>query len=201
MKVKVLDINNKEIASESLTLPKVEDNDHVLHTLNRYTRNKLRAGTASTKTRGQVKCSTAKAYKQKGTGNARRGAKSSPILRGGGVTFGPSPRSYKFKLNKKFLNLALITLLSKISSKLIIIDSEETKKLSTKDASNFLSNLKITTKIILLVDVADYKAIKLFGNCKNIILMDINQLEPEILLSSEKVLITKAAFSTYKGIL
>tara|TARA_A100001015_G_scaffold15772_1_gene18427 strand:- start:26 stop:631 length:606 start_codon:yes stop_codon:yes gene_type:complete len=201
MKVKVLDINNKEISSESLTLPKVEDNDHVLHTLNRYTRNKLRAGTASTKTRGQVKCSTVKAYKQKGTGNARRGAKSSPILRGGGVTFGPSPRSYKFKLNKKFLNLALITLLSKISTKLTIIDSEETKKLSTKDASNFLSNLKISTKIILLVDVADYKAIKLFGNCKNIILMDVNQLEPEILLSAEKVLITKAAFSAYKGIL
>ena len=73
-----------------------------------------RAGTASTKSRGKVKCSTAKAYKQKGTGNARRGAKSSPLLRGGGVAFGPSPRSYKFQLNKKYIKSALQSIFSKI---------------------------------------------------------------------------------------
>ena len=201
MKIKVLDINSKEIAEESLTLKSSESDNHFLYTLNRYTRNKLRSGNSSTKTRGEVKYSTAKAYKQKGTGNARRGAKGSPLLKGGGVTFGPKPRSYKFKLNKKLINNSIKKLFANISSKLTIVDLENVDKLSTKNASKFISNFKTKSSVVLIIDLTDYKAIKMFGNCNNILLMDINLLEPELLISSEKVIITKNAFNLYKGIL
>ena len=201
MKIKVLDINSKQLAEETLNIETSESENHFLHTLNRYTRNKLRSGNSSTKTRGEVKYSTAKAYKQKGTGNARRGAKGSPLLKGGGVTFGPKPRSYKFKLNKKQINNSLKHLLANISSKLTILDIDSIETIKTKVAYKFINDLKTETPIVLIIDLTDFKTIKMFGNCKNILLMDINLLEPELLISSEKVIITKNAFNLYKGIL
>ena len=100
MSIAIIDEKNKTVKNVNLEIDvNLEINEKLLFHYNKYVLNKFRYSTASTKTWSQVKCSTAKAYKQKGTGNARRGANSTPLRRGGGVIFGPSPREFSLKLN------------------------------------------------------------------------------------------------------
>jgi large subunit ribosomal protein L4 len=111
-----------------------------------------RQGTASTKTRGEVSGSTRKLYPQKHTGRARRGDIKSPLLRGGGVVFGPKPRTYRQSMPKKMRRLALRCLLSsKVregSMRLVQeLDFEEPK---TKDMINILSSLGIDSSVLIL---------------------------------------------------
>ena len=126
MKYKVYTINDLNDVSKQICL--LIQNIKILHNylylFNRYVRNKFRSGTACTKTRSEVNVSGIKMYKQKGTGNARRGANSTPLRRGGGVIFGPKPRSYSFDLNKSFVNNALNQLFSTVSSKIKVVDSK-----------------------------------------------------------------------------
>lgn len=110
-----------------------------------------RAGTAAVKHRGNVTGSTRKLFRQKGTGRARRGDIKSPLLRGGGVVFGPDPRSYAFRAPKKVRRLALkMALSSKLQAKeLIVIDKFELKQIKTKDFVDILSDLKLTNTLIV----------------------------------------------------
>jgi large subunit ribosomal protein L4 len=96
-----------------------------------------RSGTASTKRRAEVRGSTRKLYRQKGTGRARRGDIKSPLMRGGGVVFGPHPRSFAFKVSKKVRKLALkMALSSKLQEKeLVVLDKFDLEKVKTKDSS------------------------------------------------------------------
>jgi len=114
-----------------------------------------RAGTASVKRRGEVRGSTRKLFRQKGTGRARRGDIRSPLLRGGGVTFGPSPRSYDKNIPKKVRKLALkMALSSKIQEdELTVMDKFTLDQIKTKD---FLNVVKTLNKENVLV-VTDQK--------------------------------------------
>ncbi|MBA3036710.1 MAG: 50S ribosomal protein L4, partial [Desulfobacterium sp.] len=110
-----------------------------------------RAGSASVKHRSDVRGSTRKLYRQKGTGRARRGDIKSPLLRGGGSIFGPDPRSYSYKVPKKIKRLALkMALSSKImDNNILVIDKLEFEKAKTKSFISVLDTLKIKKALIV----------------------------------------------------
>jgi large subunit ribosomal protein L4 len=110
-----------------------------------------RAASASVKHRGEVRGSTRKLYRQKGTGRARRGDIKSPLLRGGGVVFGPDGRTYAFKVPKKIRKLALkMALSSKLQTdELIVLDKFELSQIKTKDFVNILDSLNLSNALIV----------------------------------------------------
>ena len=110
-----------------------------------------RAGSASVKHRSDVKGSSRKLFRQKGTGRARRGNIKSPLLRGGGVVFGPDGRTYAFRVPKKVRKLALkMALSSKLqANELLVLDKFELKQIKTKDFVDLLNGLKLTNALIV----------------------------------------------------
>ncbi len=123
----------------------------VLHSVVTMQLANRRAGNASVKNRSDVKGSTRKLFKQKGTGRARRGDIKSPVLRGGGVVFGPKPRSYGFSIPKKVRRLALrMALSSKFQSdRLMIINQIELNQIKTKQVVEILQVLKMDQTLII----------------------------------------------------
>ncbi|MEX1299078.1 MAG: 50S ribosomal protein L4 [Desulfotignum sp.] len=123
----------------------------VLHDVVRSQLASRRAGTAASKTRGMVKGSTRKLFRQKGTGNARAGSIKSPLRKGGGIIFGPSPRSYAFKVPKKVRKLALkMALSSKWEEKnLFVIDDFKLDQIRTKQLAAVLDALKLDNLLIV----------------------------------------------------
>jgi large subunit ribosomal protein L4 len=113
-----------------------------------------RSGTASAKKRGEVAGSTKKLYRQKGTGRARRGNIKSPLLRGGGVVFGPKPRSYAYKLPKKVKQLALKMALSTKfkADELLVLDRFDLERIKTKDFIGVIKTLKVENALIVTVE-------------------------------------------------
>ena len=128
-------------------------------------------------------------YKQKGTGNARRGANSTPLRRGGGVIFGPKPRSYSFDLNKSFINNALNQLFTTVSSKINVVKSN-TDTLKTSECKKFLSTFKNIKKVTLLIDENDINLIFGFRNIKNVHIDFFTNLDVEKIIQSDLVLIS-----------
>ncbi len=158
---KVKDINiNDEIWN-------IEGNDIVLKKAIKLQMNSLRQGTASTKGRSEVSGGGRKPYRQKGTGNARQGSIRAPHYVGGGVVFGPTPRSYSFKMNKKERRLALKTALTEKfkEKKLVIVDSLELTGTKTKDAIKMLETLKLEGKVLF---VSSHDAEKLYLATRNL---------------------------------
>ncbi len=123
----------------------------VLHDVVRSQLASRRAGTAASKTRAMVKGSTRKLFRQKGTGNARAGSIKSPLRKGGGTIFGPSPRSYAFKVPKKVRKLALkMALSSKWEEKnLFVIDDFKLDQIRTKQLASVLDALKLNNLLII----------------------------------------------------
>jgi large subunit ribosomal protein L4 len=113
-----------------------------------------RSGTASVKHRSDVQGSTRKLFRQKGTGRARRGDIKSPLLRGGGVVFGPDGRRYAFKVPKKVRKLALkMALTTKLQANdLIVLDKIELKQIKTKDVIELLRGLNLTNALIVTAE-------------------------------------------------
>lgn len=126
----------------------------VLHAVIRMQMSARRSGTASTKTRSAVKGSSSKLFRQKGTGRARRGDIKSPLLKGGGVTFGPAPRDYAIKVPKKVRRLALkMALTSKCQEKeLIVVDALTLNRIKTKDFVKFAQALGTRSALIVTGD-------------------------------------------------
>jgi len=129
----------------------VEVNESVLHDVVRMQRANRRAGNACTKTRGEVRGGGAKPWRQKGTGRARAGSRTSPIWRGGGTTFGPKPRDYSYKLPKKVRRLALRMALSARNSEgnMVIIDSLGLEAIKTRDFVNIMSNFDFDNCLVV----------------------------------------------------
>ena len=130
-----------------------EINDHAIYLdVKQYLANK-RQGTHKTKERGEIKGSTRKIKKQKGTGTARAGSIKNPLFRSGGRVFGPKPRDYSFKLNKKLKRSARISALSKMASNknILVLEDFSFDTPKTKDYLSLLNNLKMNDKKTLLV--------------------------------------------------
>lgn len=160
-----------------------------------------RSGTANTKTKAEVNLSGAKPWRQKGTGRARAGYKSSPIWRGGGVVFGPKPRDYSKKVSKSTRRLAFQKALSERinAGDILTLDAFAVKEAKTK---NFLSMLKEqtdATKVLLISDAFDEKTYRAARNVGPVLLVTATDVNTEQLLAFDKILVTSKALEQLAG--
>ena len=146
--VKGKQISQVELADDVFSVPVKSSVLHEVVTMQLANR---RAGTAAVKHRSDIKGSRQKLYRQKGTGRARRGDIKSPLLRGGGVVFGPDGRNYKYQVPKKVKKLALkMALSSKLNgNKLVVLDRFELEEIKTKEFVGVLKNLNIDSALIV----------------------------------------------------
>ena len=130
----------------------VKDRPHLLHQVVTMQLNNRRAGTASTKTRGVVRGSGRKPWRQKGTGRARAGSIRSPLWNGGGTTFGPQPRDYTYRLPRKARREALLSALSvkNRDGKIVVVEKLELAEAKTKLMRKMLEELQIKTVLIVI---------------------------------------------------
>ena len=144
----------------------IEPNIPVMHQVVRMQRASWRAGTHQTKTRGMVSGGGKKPFRQKGTGRARQGTIRAPHWRGGGVVFGPHPRDYSFKVNKKEIKLAIRSALSAklADEQLIVVDKLEFEKPRTKDAIAVLAALGVEGRCTIVVNDENVNAFLSFRN-------------------------------------
>ncbi len=166
--VDVLNSAGKKVSEAELTdeIFSIPVKTSVLHEVVRSQLVAKREGTAASKTRAMVKGSTKKLFRQKGTGNARAGSVKSPLRKGGGVIFGPSPRSYAYKVPKKVRRLALkMALSSKLSDNtLYVIDDFKLEEIQTKVLSGVLDALNLQDLLI----VSDSEDVNLALSSRNI---------------------------------
>lgn len=201
MKVKVLNKEGKETGREielSDDIFGIEPNEHVMWLSVRQIQAHNRQGTHKSKERNEIARSGKKAFRQKGTGGARRGDMRSPLLKGGGRVFGPKPHPYTLKLNKKVKDLAKKSALSFKAKQgnIIVLEPFQMAAPKTKDFISVLSNLNI----------ADAKSLVLFGeqnnnvelsarNIPNVYLTDARLLNTYDVMNAQKLVLTEDAVS------
>ena len=154
-----------------------------------------RSGSANTKTRAEVDLSGAKPWRQKGTGRARAGYKSSPIWRGGGVVFGPKPRDYSKKVSKATRRLAFQKALSERikAGDVLMIDKFVVPEIKTKSFMSILKKATDAQKILLISDSFDANTSKSVRNVKSVRLATASDVNTEQLLAFHKILVTQKA--------
>jgi large subunit ribosomal protein L4 len=157
-KVSVYNVDGNQVGELDLAdgIFGLEPNIHVLHSAVLLQQATLRSGTHDTKGRSEVRGGGRKPWKQKGTGRARQGSIRSPQWKGGGIVFGPTPRSYGFKLPRKVRRLAIKSALSSKAqdNQIIVLDQLSLSQPKTKDITKLLNNLKVVRKA--LVVTADF---------------------------------------------
>jgi len=159
-----------------------------------YQRAKLRQGTHATKTRSQVAGSTRKLYRQKGTGNARAGDRKATQRRGGGIVFGPVPRSHATKLNKKVRKAALRSAVAEKlrQGNLVVLDAIEPPSQKTKEFAAWLKGLEAPEALIVTHEIGDNLALAA-RNLPRVVVAHFTQLNVYNLLLYDKVLVTRQA--------
>lgn len=202
MEVKVVDITGKE-TGKTVTLADnifgIEPNDHAIYLdVKQYLANQ-RQGTHKSKQRNEISGSTRKLHKQKGTGGSRKGSIKNPLFRGGGRIFGPQPRDYSFKLNKKLKSLArqsALTYKAKESNIVVLEDfSFDTPK--TKNYSNLVNKLKLDSAKTLLVIAEPNKNVYLSSrNLPKAKVITASELSTYALLNASKLLLTTSSVKT-----
>ena len=184
-------VDNIEIEDNIFALP---FNQAVVHQAMVRQLANARLGTANTKTRGEVSGSTRKLYPQKHTGRARRGSRRSPLLRGGGVVFGPHPRSYRQKMPKKMRRLALKCMLSAKaqSGELVVVDQLELSEPKTKEMRQILRALEVDSSALIVTPEPDVDIIKSARNLPRTKTLPAALLNVVDLLSYKFLIITIA---------
>ena len=207
MEVKVLKQDGTE-TSRSIELKdeifNIQPNDHAIWLdIKRIQANK-RKGLASTKERGQLSGSTRKLYRQKGTGRARRGDIKSPLLRGGATVFGPHPRDYSIKVNKKVQVLArksALTYKAK-NNQIMVIDNLIIDDIKTKNFKQILDNLKITDKkTLFLVDKINESVVLSARNLPKVKIMLASKLNTYDVLNANCLIFNEASLPIIENIL
>lgn len=198
MQVDVLNIKGNK-TGRSVELPDeifgAEPNDHVIYLAVKQYLAAKRQGTHKVKTRLEVKGSSKKLHRQKGTGGSRKGNLRNPLYKGGGTIFGPKPRDYDFKLNRKVKDLAKISALSyKAKEQAIVVVEDitlETPK--TKEFVEILTNLKVNDKklMVVLADYNDniYLSLRNVPSVKGVMVADMNTYD---LVNADVLLLTEA---------
>lgn len=184
-------IHERNIKDEIFNVSVRED---IIHQVVRDQLASSRSGSASTKNRSKVKASTKKLWRQKGTGRARVGAASSPIRRGGGVAFGPVPRDYSFKVNKKVRKAALrMALADKFKTgQLFVVDNIHLEEISTGKLFDVLKNFDLDNALIV-TERADEKLEKSSRNIKKVKLLRAEGLNVYDILRHEYLLFVEGA--------
>ncbi len=196
MEVNVVNIAGKETGAK-VQLPDaifgVEPNDHAIYLdVKQYLANQ-RQGTHKSKQRNEIAGSTRKLHKQKGTGGARAGSIKSPLFNGGGRVFGPQPRDYSFKLNKKLKQLARRSALTykAIDNNIVVLEDFSFDAVKTKNYAKLISDLKVGDEKTLLVLPAANNNIYLSSrNLKKAKVITADQLNTHDVLNAGKLLLT-----------
>ena len=159
-------------------------------------RNSMRAGTASTKGKGEVAGSNKKPWKQKGTGNARAGFRQSPVWRGGGVAHGPHPRDFSQKVNRKVMRLAFARALSeKIASGNVAVVSEfKFEAPKTKLMAAFLKQIGVDRTALVVTGAVDENILKMTGNLPRAAAMSAAEVDVYTLMRFKTLVADKAGF-------
>lgn len=206
MKYELLNVNGEKI--KDLNLEKdvfgIEPNDVVLKDAIVLAQASLRQGTHKAKTRAEVSGGGRKPWRQKGTGNARQGSIRSVQWVGGGIAFGPVPRSYNKKQNRKERKLALKSAWSyKVkNNNLVVVDEIKLETAKTKDMIKMLANLKLDgEKLLVVVKEYSENVILASRNLQNIMLLQANEVGVLDIVSAKKVLIEDAALESIKEVL
>jgi large subunit ribosomal protein L4 len=199
MQVDVLNIKGAK-TGRTLELPsdifEAEPNDHVIYLAVKQYLAAQRQGTHKVKTRMEVKGSSKKLHKQKGTGGSRKGNIRNPLYKGGGTIFGPKPHSWDFKLNRKVKDLAKISALSykAKSNNILVVEDIQLKAPKTSEMVEILGGLKLEGKKALFVipEYNDnlYLSLRNIPNLKGSLLADVNTYD---LVNAEYLVLTESA--------
>jgi large subunit ribosomal protein L4 len=203
MEINVLNVSGKETGAK-VQLPEsvfgIEPNDHAIYLdVKQYLANQ-RQGTHKSKQRNEIAGSTRKLYKQKGTGGARAGSVKSPLFNGGGRVFGPQPRDYSFKLNKKLKSLARNSALSYKAkdNNILVLEDFNFESIKTKNFIKMEADLNVTNeKTLLVVASAENNNVYLSSrNLKRSKVISVEQLNTYDVLNAGKLLLTTGAVKT-----
>jgi large subunit ribosomal protein L4 len=203
MEVNVLNVSGKETGAK-VQLPEsvfgIEPNDHAIYLDVKQFLANQRQGTHKAKQRNEIAGSTRKLYKQKGTGGARAGSVKSPLFNGGGRVFGPQPRDYSFKLNKKLKSLARKSALSYKAkdNNILVLEDFNFDSIKTKNYIKMEADLNVTNdKTLLVVAAAENNNVYLSSrNLKKTKVISVEQLNTYDVLNAGKLLLTTGAVKT-----
>ena len=175
----------------------IEPNNNVIADVVIMQQASLRQGTHAVKNRSAVRGGGRKPWRQKGTGRARQGSIRSPQWRGGGVVFGPTPRSYAYKVPRKVYRLALKSVLSqKVADKeLIVIDELKFDKPSTKEFQTLLNKLKVQGRTLLVVEADNQNAMLSAQNIARVKAITADNVNVLDIINNQQTIITKAALA------
>lgn len=197
MEKKVYSVDGKELRTITLDdkvfgLPVNED--VIYYAITNELAN-MRIGTACTKTRAEVHGSNAKPYKQKGTGNARRGDKKSPIMVGGGTIFGPKPRDYSYSIPKKEKRLAMKSILSMQaqSERFTVVEDFTIDSCKTKDLVKILNNFVKGERTVIILKDDDAKIKRAGRNIPTLSFLSYNRLRAHDLFYGRKIIALEGA--------
>ena len=181
----------------------VEPNKAVMHEVVVNYLAGLRAGTSCTKSRGEVRGGGRKPWRQKATGRARAGTSRSPLWRGGAIIFGPKPRDYSYRVNKKKVALAMRSALSDkvIENAMFVLDALSFEAPKTKDMIKVLEALGTEKKTLLVLPELDEVVIKSARNIKGITPVTVAELNTYEILNHNNIVITKDAVAKIEEVL
>ena len=178
-------------------------NEHAMYLdVKQYLANQ-RQGTHKSKERNEVAGSTKKIKKQKGTGGARAGSLKAPLFVGGGRVFGPRPRNYSFKLNKKLKEVARVSALSMLAkdNKVSLLESFTFEAPKTKEFKNILSNLKVEGKTLLVLPAVDKNVVLSGRNLNKVKISTASDLNTYDLLNTDRVLLVEDSVNVIENLL
>jgi len=192
----VYNVNGEKVSQRDIKeqVFNVAIREDLIHQVARAQLAGYRSGTASSKNRSRVKASTQKLWRQKGTGRARVGASSSPTRRGGGVAFGPMPRDYAFKVNKKVRKSALrMALADKFKAgQIYVVDDLKMEEIKTKNFLGILRNLELEN-VLIVTEKRDENLEKSSRNVRNVKLVRAEGLNVYDILTHESLLLIEPA--------
>ena len=198
MDLEIINLENKNVGKHSIDIDNSKEiNKFDISQVVKWQLAKKRSGTAATKNRAMVKASGKKPFKQKGTGNARAGSRTSPIWRGGGVIFGPQPKDWSINVPKKIKKLALLhSLLYKIQQNTItVIDKIDVKTHKTKDLVALLKPFKLSNKLLIVSDTESENVNLASRNIEKLKLIKSEGVNVYDLLNYKSILIDKPSLT------
>jgi large subunit ribosomal protein L4 len=203
--IEIKDTNGKKVGEASLedAVFAIEPNESAVHQVVRSQLAARRAGTQNTKGRSEVRGGGRKPWRQKGTGRARAGTIRSPLWRGGGITFGPKPRSYGFRVPNKVVKLAMRSVLSAKTAEgaLVIVDDFGLGEPSTKTAASILKDLGIEGRATVVVNNEDAAAVKSFRNIEKVHVITASEANTYDLVNNTSLVFAKPAVEWLQGVL
>ena len=204
-KIEIKDVSGKKVGSADLAdgVFGIQPNTFAVHQVVRSQMAARRSGTHQTLTRGKVSGGGKKPWRQKGTGRARQGSSRSPQWAGGGVVFGPHPRSYAFKVPNKVVKLAMRSALSaKLAEEVLyVVDDFAFEKPSTSQAAEIVKSLGITGRVTIVVGEDDVNAFLSFRNLPKVRVITASEANTYDLVDNTAVLFTKPALTWLEGVL